>query len=161
MNLEIKYRVSNVAATYANFVRRHFSASGDTCRRCRRRPATNRRHDLRDVPAFRGSRPVSLRTYYVGPYGSWTPGLPASPSRLSRSACLGGTGCSFVAPPPESPRPSPSAREEPLPGHAASPREVKTPPRRRKGSKKVSKPYFAPSAPFALLRDAPPLSGPL
>ena len=84
-------------------------------RECDRKPTANRPHDLRDVSAFRGSRDVSLRTYYVGPYGSWTPppgvrpgcrallasggrGAPASPLppnppatrlRLAKSPCRG------------------------------------------------------------------------
>jgi len=49
------------------------------------KPATNRRQDLRDVSALRGSPAVSLRTYYVGPYGS---GTPPSGSVPADALCL-------------------------------------------------------------------------
>ncbi len=81
------------------------------------KPWTNRGHDLRDVPAFRGSPGVSLRAYYVGPYGSGTPPTGSVPAV---APCLPRWSSS-----PESPLP--------LPGPAASPRWGRHP----RGAKKV------------------------
>lgn len=142
-----------------------------------RKWTANGPHRKKDLPAFRGfwSRRSSILTGPKGPKGSRT---PFGPSWLSRSACLVGTGCSCVAPPPESPHPglhclphrfawgsrqglrprTPDAAPAGACGFAA---EGKTPPRRGKWSKKAAKPCNAPYAPFAMLRAVPPLSSPL